>query len=89
MIIIDDTNDQVYDVKTSKFKEIFKSEIEKMGYENEEKNDWLMTRYEDTTERYIEAEQFIIELSKMPWYKMIFSYRKIINFLHTRSKYNF
>ena len=48
--------------------------------------EWLMDRSEKCSERYIEAEQFIVNLK---WYEKIFISRKIIKFLKTREKYNF
>jgi hypothetical protein len=50
---------------------------------------WLMNRYEQCSDRYIEAESFLIELAKMKWYKRFFLTMKILKFLNSRSKYNF
>jgi hypothetical protein len=48
--------------------------------------DQLMTKNEQLTERYIEAEQFIANLN---WFERLFCSRKILNFIQSRSKYNF
>lgn len=56
----------------------------------EEKPDWLLTRAQATTDRYIEAEQFMMELAEMPWYQFrMFAGKKIAVFLESRKKYNF
>lgn len=46
----------------------------------------LFNKYEKTINRYIEAEQFILELN---WFERLFCRRKILNFLNSRKKYNF
>lgn len=49
--------------------------------------EWLMKKYENCSERYIEAEKFILNLK---WYERIFVSRKILKFLKERTiKYNF
>lgn len=48
---------------------------------------WLMTEYENNTDRYIEAEKFIMELHNMNWLQRLFSSRKILKFLKSREKY--
>ena len=50
---------------------------------------WLMNKTEQYSERYIEAERFILELAEMKWYQRIFCSRKIMNFLMSRDKYKF
>ncbi|MDD4970699.1 MAG: hypothetical protein PHT07_14830 [Paludibacter sp.] len=50
--------------------------------------EWLMIRYERSTERFIEAESFILELSKMNIIEKLFSSFKILKFLKSRDKYN-
>lgn len=45
---------------------------------------WLLTKLEHSSDRYIEAESFIIELSEMKWYQRIFISKKIIRFLQSR-----
>jgi hypothetical protein len=48
---------------------------------------WLMDKYENCSERYIEAEKFIMNLK---WYERIFISRKVLKFLKSRTiKYNF
>ena len=69
--------------------ELLQSAIKNQETIKKEKMDWVMTRYEDTNNRYIEAEQFIIELSNMSWYKRLFLNRKILKFLQSRNKFNF
>ena len=57
---------------------------------DDRKPDWLMTRMEQTTKRYIEAERLLDELAEMPWYKRMFARKRIIEFLEdTRWKYVF
>lgn len=49
--------------------------------------DWLMARCETSTERYIEAEEFILNLK---WWERLFISRKIDNFIKSRlTKYEF
>lgn len=50
---------------------------------------WLMKKTEQCSDRYMEAEQFILELAEMKWYQRIFCARKIFKFLQSRSKYKF
>lgn len=59
-----------------------------MEYSKSDLN-WLMKKTEDCSERYMEAEQFILELASMPWYKRAFSFWKIMKFINSRSKYKF
>jgi hypothetical protein len=51
--------------------------------------EWLLNRYEKCSERYMEAEQFILKILEMKWYQQIFCFNKIIKFLENRNKYNF
>lgn len=46
----------------------------------------LFNKNEKLTERYIEAEKFILDLN---WIQRIFCYRKINRFIKSRSKYKF
>lgn len=48
-----------------------------------------MKKTEDCSERYIEAEQFILEIASMKWYHRFFLLKKILKFLESRNKYNF
>ena len=50
---------------------------------------WLMNKIECTSERYMEAEQMILNFARMPWYKRLWCRRKLLKFLKTRDKYNF
>lgn len=59
-----------------------------MEYNKEDLN-WLMQKTEDCSNRYMEAEQFLIEIAKMKWYQKFFLTMKILNFLNSRKKYNF
>ena len=57
-----------------------------------EKNEglsWLLSKYENASDRYMEAEDFILEIAEMKWYKRLFCYKKIMAFLNSRSKYKF
>jgi len=56
--------------------------------ENTEKmSEYSLNKIEELTERYIEAEQFIMNLK---WYERLFCSKKIIKFLKSRTvKYNF
>lgn len=51
--------------------------------------DWLLIKTEQCSNRYIEAEKFIIELSEMNLFQRLFCNGKIIKFLESRKKYNF
>jgi hypothetical protein len=50
---------------------------------------WLMNKTEQCSERYMEAEQFIIELATLKWYQRLFMNRRILKFLNSRGKYKF
>jgi hypothetical protein len=50
---------------------------------------WLMNKTEQYSQRYIEAESFILELAEMKWYQRLFCFKKIMNFLISREKYGF
>jgi hypothetical protein len=50
---------------------------------------WLLNKYEKCSERYIEAETFILELAEMSWFRRIFCFNKILKFLDSRKKYGF
>ena len=56
---------------------------------NKESLNWLLTHTENCSIRYIEAEQFILDLLLIPFYKRIFIYKKILKFLKSREKYKF
>ena len=62
--------------------------IRQMEYTKTDLN-WLMKKTEDCSERYMEAEKFILEIAEMKWYQRVFLWRKILRFLSSRSKYNF
>lgn len=51
--------------------------------------EWLLNKTEKCSERYMEAEKFILELLEMRWYRRIFCFGKLLKFLKSRSKYNF
>jgi len=59
-----------------------------MEYSKSDLN-WLMSKIECTSERYMEAEKKIIEIIDMPWYKRVFCGRTLLKFLKSRDKYNF
>lgn len=49
--------------------------------------EFSLNKMEELTERYIEAEKFIMELN---WFERLFCSRKITKFLKSRTvKYNF
>lgn len=49
--------------------------------------DYSLKKMEELTERYIEAEQFIMNLN---WFERLFCSKKIRNFIASRvEKYNF
>jgi hypothetical protein len=50
---------------------------------------WLLGKYENASDRYIEAEDFILQIAEMKWYQRMFCFKKIMTFLDSRSKYNF
>jgi hypothetical protein len=50
---------------------------------------WLVVKAEKCSDRYMEAEDFILQIAKMKWYQRLFCYKKIMLFLNSRSKYNF
>lgn len=55
--------------------------------ENKKALEFLLSKNEQLSERYIEAEEFIRTLN---WYERLFCSKKIINFIKSRSeKYNF
>jgi len=51
--------------------------------------DWLMKKAEDCSTRYLEAEEFLMEVLKVPWWKKIFLTERILKFLKSRNKYKF
>lgn len=59
-----------------------------MEYTKEDLN-WLMKKTEECSNRYMEAEHFLVELMTMPWYKRIVLASKISKFLLGRNKYKF
>jgi len=52
-------------------------------------DDWLLRRAEESQQKYLELEQFLMDLDDLPWYKTILIPYKIRAFLKTRLKYNF
>lgn len=63
-------------------------ENEKIILERLRKQDlnWLMSRYEQCSDRYMEAEKFIMDLN---WIERLFCSRKIKKFLQSREKFKF
>lgn len=51
-------------------KDDFNLEKEKFG--------WLVSRYEYSAKRYMEAEDLLMEIMNMPWWKRLFKLEKII-----------
>jgi len=52
-------------------------------------DDWLLRQAEGSAQRYLEAEQFLMDLDNLPWYKGWMWRIKTREFLRTRLKYNF
>ena len=78
--IVDEQNYENYDPS---------AELTDYSYvEKNKKLTWLLSKYENASDRYMEAENFILEIAEMTWYKRIFCVPKIIRFLDSRSKYN-
>ena len=50
--------------------------------------EYNLIKQENLTKRYIEAEKFISDGIKKPWYSRFFN-KSAISFLSSRSKYNF
>lgn len=51
---------------------------------------WMLDRYEQTSDRYMEAEKFLIDIIYLPFYKRFFLSRKIVNFIKSQQeKYKF
>jgi len=77
--------EKLTDEKTSSeaFRMGLGTKLDKEGLE------WLLSKLEKCSDRYIEAENFILEIMEMPWYKRIFIFNKIYQFFETRKKYNF
>jgi len=40
--------------------------------------EWLLKKTEKCSQRYMEAEKFILELLEMRWYRRIFCFKKTI-----------
>lgn len=59
-----------------------------MEYSKSDLN-WLMNKTEQCSERYMEAEKFILELAEMKWYQRMLCFDKILMFLKSRVKYKF
>lgn len=49
-------------------------------------DEYTLIKLEQLTQRYIEAENFILGLN---WFERMFCSRKINKFIKSRSKYNF
>ena len=50
---------------------------------------WIFKEAENSSNRYIEAEKFIVKLAEMNFIKRAFYRKKIYKFLKERNKYNF
>ena len=48
--------------------------------------EYSISQIEQLTDRYIEAEKFLIELN---WIERLFFSRKLLKFIDSRKKYNF
>jgi hypothetical protein len=63
--------------------------LQDYSYVEKNKNlTWLLGKYENASDRYMEAEDFILQIAEMKWYQRLFCYKKIMLFLNSRSKYN-
>ena len=64
--------EKLTDEKTSSeaFRMGLGTKLDKEGLE------WLLSKLEKCSDRYIEAENFILEIMEMPWYKQGFVSRK-------------
>ena len=52
--------------------------------------EWLLVKAEVNSQRYMEAERFLIELLNMNFVQRMFSFNKILKFLDSRiNKYRF
>lgn len=51
--------------------------------------DWLLVKAEQTTQRYVEAENILMAIAKEPWWKLLFVKNKILRFLASRTKFKF
>ena len=76
--IVDEQNYENYDPS---------AELTDYSYiEKNKKLTWLLCKYENACDRYMEAESFIIEIAEMKWYQRIFIFNKIMNFLNSRKE---
>jgi hypothetical protein len=79
--IVDEQNYENYDPS---------AELTDYSYiEKNKKLTWLLSKYENASDRYMEAENFILEIAYMKWYQRIFCFKKIMTFLNSRSKYDY
>ena len=60
-----------------------------LNHQNNEGLPFLLDKLKQRSDRYMEAENFIIELAEMNFFQRLFSFKKIINFLKSRDKFNF
>lgn len=58
-----------------------------MKYNKKDIN-WLMDKAESNSDRYMEAEDMIIEVMDMSWHERLFCGKKLLNFLKSRGKFN-
>lgn len=55
-----------------------------LNHEHRKGLPWILAKCEQSTRRYMEAEQFLMELSEMSFLKRVLSFGKIIKFLKSR-----
>ena len=76
--IVDEQNYENYDPS---------AELTDYSYIEKNKNlSWLLSKYENASDRYMDAENFILEITEMKWYQRIFIFNKIMNFLNSRKE---
>jgi hypothetical protein len=50
---------------------------------------WLMDKVDLCSQRYVESEQFLLNVLDMGFFQRLFIRRKILKFLKEKQKYNF
>lgn len=50
---------------------------------------WLMDKVDSCSQRYVESENFMLDVLSMNFFQRLFIRRKALKFLKERKKYNF
>jgi hypothetical protein len=50
---------------------------------------WLMDKVDSCSQRYVESENFMLDILNMNFFQCLFIRKKALNFLKERKKYNF